>query len=85
MEAIGVQSARGDYYETLKSRKTGHCREALREDLGRMGIDLNMPPSYPEHGHRAELFVQLRQEKEAAFLREKAAALIQASKWAAAI
>ena len=34
--------------------------------------------------HRADLFDQLRQDKDAAFLREKIAALIQAAKWAAA-
>ena len=34
--------------------------------------------------HRADLFDHLRQDKDAAFLREKVAALIQAAKWAAA-
>jgi tetratricopeptide (TPR) repeat protein len=97
MEAIGTfKRTRGARlaitYETLAEveENSGHCREALREliQAGKVWESIQT-----EHAaelirnmeHRAELFVQLRQDKEAAFLREKAAALIQASKWAAAI
>ena len=96
MEAIGTfKRTRGARlaatYETLAEveEKSGHCREALRE-LAKAG---NVWESVQtEHAaelirnleKRAELFDQLRQDKDAAFLREKAAALIQASKWAAA-
>jgi tetratricopeptide (TPR) repeat protein len=96
MEAVGTFKRTRDArlaatYETLAEveEKSGHCREALRE-LGKAG---NVWESIQtEHAaelirnleRRAELFDQLRQEKDAAYLREKAAALIQASKWAAA-
>jgi len=96
MEAIGTfKRTRGARlaatYETLAEveEQSGHCREALRE-LAKAG---NVWESIQtEHAaelilnleRRAELLEQLRQEKDAAFLREKAAALIQASKWAAA-
>jgi tetratricopeptide (TPR) repeat protein len=96
MEAIGTfKRTRGARlavtYETLAEveEKSGHCREALRElaQAGKVWESIQT-----EHAaelirnleRRAELFDQLRQEKDAAFLREKAAALIQASKWAAA-
>jgi tetratricopeptide (TPR) repeat protein len=96
MEAAGTFKRSRDArlaatYETLAEveEQSGHCREALRE-LGKAG---NVWESIQtEHAaelirnleRRAELLEQLRQEKDAAFLREKAAALIQASKWAAA-
>ena len=96
MEAAGTFKRTRDArlaatYETLAEveEKSGHCREALRE-LAKAG---NVWESIQtEHAaelirnleRRAELLEQLRQEKDAAFLREKAAALIQASKWAAA-
>jgi len=96
MEAAGTFKRTRDArlaatYETLAEveEQSGHCREALRE-LAKAG---NVWESIQnEHAaelirnleRRAELLEQLRQEKDAAFLREKAAALIQASKWAAA-
>lgn len=96
MEAAGTFKRTRDArlaatYETLAEveEQSGHCREALRE-LGKAG---NVWESIQtEHAaelirnleRRAELLEQLRQEKDAAFLREKAAALIRASKWAAA-
>jgi tetratricopeptide (TPR) repeat protein len=78
-------------YETLAEveEKSGHFREALRELIlaGKVWESIQT-----EHAtelihnmeHRAQLFDQLHQEKEAAYLREKVAALIQAAKWAAA-
>jgi tetratricopeptide (TPR) repeat protein len=96
MEAIGTfKRTRGarlaTSYETLAEveENTGHYREALREFslAGKVWESIQT-----EHAaelirnmeHRAELFEQLHQEKDAAFLREKVAALIQAAKWAAA-
>jgi hypothetical protein len=96
MEAIGTfKRTRGSRlaitYETLAEveENTGHYREAIRElsQAGKVWESVQ-----PEHAaelirnmeRRAELFEQLHQEKDAAFLREKAAALIQAAKWAAA-
>src|SRR5579864_75271 len=78
-------------YETLAEfeEKSGHFREALREliQAGKVWESIQT-----EHAaelilnmeHRAQLFDQLHLDKEAAYLREKVAALIQASKWAAA-
>jgi tetratricopeptide (TPR) repeat protein len=78
-------------YETLAEveENTGHYRDAIRE-LSQAGKVWESVQS--EHTaelirnmeHRAELFDQLHLEKEAEFLREKVAALIQAAKWAAA-
>jgi predicted DNA-binding protein YlxM (UPF0122 family) len=78
-------------YETLAEieENTGHYREAIRE-LSQAGKVWESVQS--EHAvelirnmeHRAELFDQLHQEREAVFLREKVTALKQAAKWATA-
>jgi tetratricopeptide (TPR) repeat protein len=96
MEAIGTfKRTRGARlavtYETLAEveENSGHYQAALRE-LSQAGKVWESVQT--EHAaelirnleHRAELFEQLRQDKEAAFLHERAAALIQAAKWAAA-
>jgi tetratricopeptide (TPR) repeat protein len=96
VEAIGTfKRTRGARlaatYETLAEveENTGYYREALRElsQAGKVWESIQT-----EHAaelirnmeHRAELFGQLHQEKDATFLRERVAALIQAAKWAAA-
>jgi tetratricopeptide (TPR) repeat protein len=96
MEAIGTfKRTRGARlavtYETLAEveENSGHYQAALRELslAGKVWESVQI-----EHAaelirnleHRAGLFDQLHLDKDALFLREKAAALIQASKWAAA-
>jgi tetratricopeptide (TPR) repeat protein len=96
MEAVGTFKRKGGArlasgYEVLAQLEedTGHYHEALRE-LARAGKVWESVKS--EHvaeliqnlEHRVFLFDLLRQHKEAAFLREQAAALTQAARWAEA-
>jgi tetratricopeptide (TPR) repeat protein len=96
MEAVGTYKRKGGPrlargYEALAQLEedTGHYHEALR-DLARAGKVWESVKS--EHvrelihnlEHRVFLFDLLRQHKEAAFLREQAAALMQAVRWAQA-
>jgi tetratricopeptide (TPR) repeat protein len=96
MEAIGTfKRTRGARlaaaYETLAEveENSGHHREAIRE-LSLAGKVWETVQT--DHAaelirnmeHRAGLFDLLHEEREAAFLRERAAALIQATKWATA-
>jgi tetratricopeptide (TPR) repeat protein len=95
MEAVGTFKRTGGSrlalgYETLAQieEESGHYHDAIRE-WSRAGKVWESIAS----GHstelirnlerRAYLFEQLRQDKEAAFLRERAAALVQARKWEA--
>jgi len=94
MEAVGTFKRKGGArlasgYEAMAQLEedTGHYHEALRE-LARAGKVWESVKS--EHvaeliqnlEHRVFLFELLRQHKEAAFLREQAAALTQAVRWA---
>jgi tetratricopeptide (TPR) repeat protein len=96
MEAVGTFKRKGGArlacgYETLAQLEedTGHYHEALRE-LARAGKVWESVQA--EHvaeliqnlEHRVFLFDLLRQHKEAAFLRDQAAALTQAVRWAEA-
>jgi tetratricopeptide (TPR) repeat protein len=96
MEAVGTFKRKGGArlasgYEAMAQLEedTGHYHEALRE-LARAGKVWESVKS--EHvaeliqnlEHRVFLFDLLRQHKEAAFLREQAAALKQAAHWAEA-
>ena len=95
-EAIGTfKRTRGarlaTTYETLAEveETTGHYREAIRElsQAGKVWESIQTDHTLElirNMEHRADLFDQLRQDKDAAFLREKVVALIQAAKWAAA-
>ena len=96
MEAVGTFRRKGGTrlalgYETLAQieEEAGHYHDAIRE-LSRAGkvwesIQAGHPAELIQNlERRAYLYQQLRQDKEAAFLREKAAALEQAVKWAAA-
>jgi len=96
MEAVGTFKRKGGArlasgYEAMAQLEedTGHYHEALRE-LARAGKVWESVKS--EHvaeliqnlEHRVFLFDLLRQHKEAAFLRDQAAALTQAARWAEA-
>ena len=96
MEVVGTFKRTGGArlaagYEALAQLEedTGHYHEALRE-LARAGKVWESVKA--EHvtelirnlEHRVFLFVLLRQHKEAAYLREQAAALAQAARWAQA-
>ena len=95
-EAIGTfKRTRGarlaTTYETLAEveENTGHYREAIRElsQAGKVWESIQIDHTEElirNMEHRADLFDQLHQDKDAAFLREKVVALIQAAKWAAA-
>jgi hypothetical protein len=96
MEAVGTFKRKGGVrlalgYETLAQieEDAGHYHDALGE-LSRAGkvwesIQGEHPTELIQNlEHRAKLFQLLRQEKEAQFLREKAAALQHAVEWAAA-
>jgi tetratricopeptide (TPR) repeat protein len=96
MEAVGTFKRTGGKrlalgYESLAllEEEAGHYRDAIRE-LGRAGkvwesIQSECTEELIQNlEHRAFLFTQLRQDKEAAFLREKAAALMQAVRWTVA-
>ncbi len=84
----GARLARG--YEALGQLEedTGHYHEALRE-LARAGKvwesvrAQHVTELIGNLEHRVFLFDLLRQHKEAAYLREQAAALAQAARWAA--
>lgn len=97
MEAVGTFKRTGGLrlaagYEALAQLEedTGHYHEALRE-LARAAKVWESVKS--EHvgelirnlEHRAFLFEQLRQHKEAAFLRDQMAVLTQAVRWAQAV
>jgi tetratricopeptide (TPR) repeat protein len=96
MEAIGTfKRTRGARlaatYETLAEveENSGHYQAALRElsQAGKVWESVqteHVVELIRNMEHRAGLCEQLHQEKDAAFLRERAAALIQAVKWAAA-
>jgi tetratricopeptide (TPR) repeat protein len=95
-EAIGTfKRTRGarlaTTYETLAEveENTGHYREAIRElsQAGKVWESIQTDHTgelIRNMEHRADLFDQLRQDKDAVYLREKVAALIQAAKWATA-
>jgi tetratricopeptide (TPR) repeat protein len=90
MEAVGTFKRSGGIrlalgYECLGQieEETGHYNEALRE-LGRAGKawesiqSAHIEELIQNLEHRAFLFMQMRQDKEAAFLRAKVAALVPA-------
>jgi tetratricopeptide (TPR) repeat protein len=96
MEAVGIFKRKGGArlasgYEAMGQLEedTGHYHEALRE-LARAGKvwesvkSEHVPELIQNLEHRVFLFDLLRQPREAAFLREQAAALTQAARWAEA-
>ena len=97
MEAVGTLRRKGGArlalgYETLAQieEEAGHYHDALRE-LSRAGkVWESLQAEHPAEliqnlEHRAFLFQQLRQDREAVFLRDRAAALEHAVKWAATV
>jgi tetratricopeptide (TPR) repeat protein len=96
MEAVGTFRRTGGArlavgYESLAQLEedSGHYHDAIRELARAAKVWETIQHEHAAEliqnmEHRAFLFEQLRQHKEAAFLREKTAALIQAVQWVAA-